>query len=61
MSQEEAYAKAGQEVKIRYQSWYLALAELPQWCEETDGQMQKYVRGLQDLLLANLNWRYVWN
>ncbi|KAL9037990.1 MAG: hypothetical protein Q9214_005462, partial [Letrouitia sp. 1 TL-2023] len=42
-----------------YRDWYLALADLPQWGEEIDNQVQKYIRGVQDVVLANLSWRFV--
>lgn len=59
LSQEAAYERIGREITRRYREWYLALAELPQWGEAVDVQVQKYVRALQDLVLSNLNWRYV--
>lgn len=42
-----------------YRDWYLALADLPQWGEEIDSEVQKYIRGVQDIVLANLSWRFV--
>lgn len=57
LSQEAAYEAAGQAVRDRYRKWYLALAEVPMWGECIDVQVQKYIRGCQDIVLANLNWR----
>jgi hypothetical protein len=34
------------------------LAEVPQWGEAVDAQVQTYIRGCQDVVLANLNWSF---
>jgi len=59
MSQAEAYEFAGDAVKDRYREWYRELAKLPYWGEKVDGQVQTYIRGCRDVVLANLNWRYI--
>ncbi len=59
MTQQEAYNRAGELLKDRYRAWYIAQSELPQWGEEVDVQVQKYIKGCQDTILANMNWRYV--
>ncbi|KAI4215131.1 MAG: hypothetical protein LQ351_002446 [Letrouitia transgressa] len=41
-----------------YRDWYFALADLPQWGEEIDNQVQKYIQGVQDVVLANLSWSF---
>lgn len=46
-------------LKTCYRDWYLALADLPQWGEEIDQQVQKYAQGLECVIRANLNWRWV--
>lgn len=58
MSQQEAYYFAGDAVKKRYSEWYVELSKVPHWGEEVDLQVQTYTRGCQNLVLANLNWRY---
>lgn len=45
-------------LRARYRTWYVAQSELPQWGEEIDTQVQTYIRACQDVILANLNWRY---
>ena len=42
-----------------YRDWYLALADLPQWGEQIDVEVQTYIQGVQNITLANLNWRFV--
>ena len=41
----------------RYKEWYLALAILPHWNEEVNRSVQVYIQGVQNVVLANLNWR----
>lgn len=59
MNQEAAYDMIGKEISQRYQDWHVALANLPQWGEDIDKRVQLYVRGLRELVVANLWWRYV--
>jgi hypothetical protein len=58
MSQQEAYNFAGDAVKKRYYEWNVELSKVPHWGEEVDVQVQTYIRGCQNIVLANLNWRY---
>lgn len=58
MGPQEAFDQMGELLKARFREWYLALAELPQWGEAIDTQVQKYISGVQDVVLANLNWRW---
>ena len=57
MEPQEAFDQMGELLKALFRAWYLALAELPQWGEAIDSQVQKYIEGVQDMLLANVNWR----
>ncbi|MCJ1426676.1 hypothetical protein MMC29_004579 [Sticta canariensis] len=57
MEPQEAFDQMGELLKALFRDWYLALAELPQWGEAIDSQVQKYIEGVQDMLLANVNWR----
>lgn len=57
MGPQEAFDQMGELLKACLRDWYLALAELPQWGEAIDTQVQKYIGGVQDVILANLNWR----
>lgn len=58
-SQQEAYNKVGDLLNQRYRRWYIAHSELPLWGEEVDAQVQLYLKGCQDVILGNLNWRLV--
>lgn len=57
LSQQEAYEQVNALLNKRYRRWYLAHSELPVWGEEVDVQVQMYVKGCQDIILGNLNWR----
>ncbi len=50
---------AGELLKSRYRDWYLTLTELPTWGEKIDSQVQVYINSVQNIALANLNWRLV--
>ncbi|KAL9063904.1 MAG: hypothetical protein Q9161_009202 [Pseudevernia consocians] len=56
LSQQEAYDKVGDLLNKRYRAWYLAHSEIPLWGEPVDVQVQLYVKGCQDVVLANANW-----
>lgn len=57
MTSQEAYDQIDVLLHLRYRDWYLAQADLPQWGESMDRQVQKYIRGMEDLITSNLNWR----
>ena len=58
-SQQEAYDKVSDLLNHRYRRWYIAHSELPVWGEKLDVQVQLYLQGCQDVILGNLNWRFV--
>ncbi|KAE8326568.1 isoprenoid synthase domain-containing protein [Aspergillus sergii] len=41
-----------------YHDWYLALADLPSWGESIDSEVQQYIRGVQNVVKANLHWSF---
>ena len=59
MPAQQAFDRVNQMLQDRYRDWYLVLADLPQWGEKIDAQVQKYIQGVQDIVLANLHWRSV--
>ena len=59
MPPQEAYDRINVLLTERYREWYVAQANLPQWGEVIDRQVQKYIRGMQDVITANVYWRYV--
>ena len=58
LSQQEAYDRTNGLLMDRYRQWYLAHSEVPVWGEDIDVQVQQYLKGCQDVVLGNLNWRY---
>lgn len=57
LSQQEAYDRVGDLLGRRYRAWYVAHSEIPLLGEAVDVQVQMYVKGCQDVVLGNLNWR----
>lgn len=56
-SVQAAFDEAGKLLATCYRDWYLALADLPSWGEDVDAQVQTYIEGLQNVVLANIHWR----
>lgn len=54
---QEAFDEAGILLKQCYRDFYLAQADLPHVNTETDVDIKKYVDGVHNIMLANLNWR----
>jgi hypothetical protein len=54
-----AFEQSGDLLQSRYRDWYRNLAQLPFWEENIDRQVQLYLSGIQNVALANLNWRFV--
>lgn len=54
---QQSFDKIDELLRIRYREWFLAQADLPQWGEKIDSQVQAYLRGVQNVVVANLNWR----
>jgi hypothetical protein len=52
-----AFDRVNEVLKERYRDWYLAGAYIPQWGEEIDKQVQRYIKGVHETMLANLNFR----
>ena len=59
MSAQGSFDHIGKMLTTCYRDWYLALAELPTWGEAVDAHVQGYIRGVQNVVQANLHWRYV--
>ena len=58
LSEQAAYDKIHTLMRDRYRSWYRAQAELPLWGENLDQQVQRYIKGIQDVALANAHWSF---
>ncbi|KAJ5247787.1 terpene cyclase [Penicillium chermesinum] len=58
MSAQAAFDHLGYMLQTRYRDWYLALASLPSWGNEIDAEVQNYIRGVQNVVKANLHWSF---
>lgn len=59
MPAQAAFDHLGHMLQARYRDWYLALVSLPSWGKEIDSEVQNYIRGIQNIVKANLHWRFV--
>lgn len=57
MTAQAAFDHLGFMLQARYRDWYLALVSLPSWGSEIDAEVQNYIRGIQNVVKANLHWR----
>lgn len=57
MSTQAAFDRAGEMLKECYRNWFLAQAEIPQFGEAIDVEVQKYVLAIRDVMTASLNWQ----
>ncbi|PYH60795.1 terpene synthase family protein [Aspergillus niger CBS 101883] len=57
-SVQAAFDEAGKLLAACYRDWYLTLADLPSWGEDVDAQVQTYIDGLQNTVLANIHWSF---
>ena len=56
-SQQKAYDVADDLMKTRYRDWFHTLAEVPLLHESIDAQVQQYIEGCANMVVANLHWR----
>jgi hypothetical protein len=59
LTEQETYDRIQDMIRDRYRQWYLAFAKLPIWGEDIDRQVHSYIEGVENIILANANWRYV--
>ncbi|KAK2757949.1 hypothetical protein FQN54_004355 [Arachnomyces sp. PD_36] len=57
-SQQEAYNLVGQELNRLCERWYLTLSAIPIYGEKQDRQIQKYLKGCENLLISHLYWSF---
>lgn len=57
LSEQGAYDYAHDLLRKRYREWYIAHSTLPVWGEEIDQSVHRYIKGIQDVALANAHWR----
>lgn len=59
MPAQVAFNHVGGMLRACVRDWYMALAELPSWGKKVDREVQRYVQGVKNVVMANLNWRFV--
>lgn len=57
-SPQEAFDTVGNLLEERYQDWQSAIEQLPSWGPEIDMNVARYIRGIQNVVQANITWRY---
>jgi hypothetical protein len=54
---QEAFDYIGTMLDSRYERWERAVDVVPDWDEDINRDVEKYIRGVADVVRANLNWR----
>jgi hypothetical protein len=57
-SPQEAFDTVGNLLEERYQYWQSAIEQLPSWGPEIDVNVARYIQGIQNVVQANITWRY---
>jgi hypothetical protein len=57
-SPQQAFDTVGALLEERYQEWQTVISQLPSWGPEIDAQVARYVEGIQNVVQANVTWRY---
>ncbi|KAI1042045.1 hypothetical protein LB505_012155 [Fusarium chuoi] len=55
-SPQEAFDTVGNLLEERYQDWRSAIEQLPSWGPEIDMNVARYIRGIQNVVQANITW-----
>lgn len=58
-SAQEAFDIVGSLLEQRYIQWDQAIQHLPSWGADIDGEVRRYIDGIQNVVQANITWRYV--
>lgn len=59
LSAQEAYNEVSSLIDARFSAWENAMQTLPSWGYKIDWHVRQYIQGIQDIVQANLSWRYV--
>jgi hypothetical protein len=57
MTEQQALDHIYPYIKKFYREWYIVLAQIPQWEEVVDLEVQKYIQACQNVVIANVNYR----
>ncbi|KAI1277872.1 isoprenoid synthase domain-containing protein [Xylaria sp. FL0933] len=55
---QEAFDYVGNMLISRYERWEKAVGEIPSWGEEVDRDVRRYIKGIEDVIRANLYWSF---
>lgn len=58
-SVQEAYNNIQDLLRSCFKAWYLALANLPSWGETTDRDIQRYIKGIEDVIIGLAHFRWL--
>ncbi|KAI0432415.1 isoprenoid synthase domain-containing protein [Xylaria sp. FL1042] len=58
LTAQEAFDYVGNMLNSRYERWEKAVGEVPCWGEEIDRDVKTYIRGISDVVRANLYWSF---
>lgn len=58
-SAQEAFDTLGSLLEQRYIQWDQAIHDLPSWGADVDGEVRRYIDGIQNIVQANISWRCV--
>ena len=59
LSAQGAFDQVGETLESLLREWNMALVSVLQLDDESGGQVHDYIHGVENVLVANLNWRYV--
>jgi hypothetical protein len=57
-SPQEAFNTVGDLLEQRYQEWENVITQLPSWGPMIDVDVARYIQGIQNVVQANITWRY---
>ncbi|KAK7598430.1 hypothetical protein V3481_000061 [Fusarium oxysporum f. sp. vasinfectum] len=57
-SPQEAFDTVGNLLEERYQYWQKAIEQLPSWGPEIDANVARYIKGIQNVVQANITWSF---
>ncbi|KAK1959930.1 terpene synthase metal binding domain-containing protein [Colletotrichum sublineola] len=57
-SAQEAFDMVGSLLEESYHEWHEVMSRLPDWDVNVDGEVERYIKGIQDVVQANLSWSF---
>lgn len=56
-SPQQAFNTVNALLEERYKEWQTVISQLPSWGADVDSQVARYVKGIQNVVQANVTWR----